>query len=138
MHCACLESISVDSEFKRIEFLPNENLTIDTIDTSSVLSSLKKIVENRAADAASSVAEMLLQDSALMGKSFKMVSIIASKIGFVSLEHYFRSGRSYIGINHNKGILGNIFFKAAFDNLFGVGKYHLVEQENRLCIICRA
>ncbi|CAE6496966.1 conserved hypothetical protein [Candidatus Nitrosotenuis uzonensis] len=137
MNRACLESLHTNSEFKKIRLLP-DTLTIETIDSFHSPTQLKHIVENKASDAATRAANLLLQDAPLTDKSFKMVSIIASSIGSSDLQYYFRAGRAYIEINHKLGLVGNMFFRAAFDDLFGIGKYHLVEQENSLCIICRA
>lgn len=136
MNRACLESLHTNSEFKKISLLP-DHLTIETIASSHSSTQLKHIVENKASDAATRAANLLLQDAPLTDKSFKMVSIIASSIGSSDLQYYFRAGRAYIEINHKLGLVGNMFFRAAFDDLFGAGKYHLIEQENSLCIICR-
>lgn len=64
---------------------------------------------------------------------------IASRIGSIQTNYYFRAGRAYFTINHGMGPAGNLLFKAVFENLLQNTKEnsHFITQENRFCAIIR-
>jgi hypothetical protein len=64
---------------------------------------------------------------------------IASRIGSIRTDYYFRAGRAYFTIDHSMGPAGNLFFKSVFDNLLQNAKEnsHFITQENSFCAIIR-
>ncbi len=64
---------------------------------------------------------------------------MASRIGSIQTDYYFRAGRTYFTINHGMGPAGNLFFKSVFENLLQDAKEnsHFITQENNFCAIIR-
>jgi len=76
-------------------------------------------------------------------QNHKQIAIIlqemASRIGSIQTDYYFRAGRTYFTINHGMGSAGNLFFKSVFENLLQDTKEnsHFITQENKFCAIIR-
>jgi hypothetical protein len=110
-----LRSSEKQSEFAVIEQLGACMQTIDALNQTALN---KKIQNHKQID-------QVLQE-------------IATRIGSVHANYYFRAGRAYFTINHGMGPAGNLFFKSVFDNLLQNAKNsHFITQENNFCAIIR-
>ena len=64
---------------------------------------------------------------------------VASKIGSVSVESYFRAGRAYFTVRHGMGPSGNVFFGKVFEKLLKDARDspHVTESSGAISVICR-
>lgn len=111
-----LHSSRKQSEFGLVEQLGACMQTIDALNQTS----LNKKIQNH-----EQIAQVLQE--------------IASRIGSIQTNYYFRAGRAYFTINHGMGPAGNLFFKSVFENLLQDAKEncHFTTQENSFCAIIR-
>jgi hypothetical protein len=126
------------SEFGQIGLLPDTYLTINALDAQYGPDSAEfgRQIENKIAGALSPLVKSILSQSGNDNVLY-LIQVLASKIESAQYSHYLRAGRNHVEIKHGLGLEGNMFFKTAFDIVLGRGMYHVLVQENSICVVFR-